>query len=217
MRINPGIIVVVASCSQAVEPNTDADVVDSTVESSVTSGCQVVQSLTNSGTPTLLISPQTEIVSEFTRPMFPRFFRSGGWSTAGAFVRDSNGFTLPAVTASTSLLAGWMSLPFESGETLSGISLTVCGDGTTAIVVNPWATQYDGEQPNQTDWPRSIGSSISLGPPSTWSTFDVPTLPITLQSNSTLWLDATVIQLSTATPTPPPNMAISQVVLYVNH
>lgn len=180
-------------------------------------GCTIVQGLTNGGAPPYLISPRSAIVSEFTRPLFPHFFKQGSWST-GQFVRDSNGLTLPAVTAGAGGIPGWMSLPFNSGETVIGVSLTVCGDGTTFINADTFATQFAIEsKTNAQDLLSGTGSDaqIRIGP--TWQTIDIGMEPLLLSDISTFWLDVVALQTSSVVPTPPPSMAISQIVLHINH
>jgi hypothetical protein len=202
----------VVACSGE-EPDPDLAVL---VDEVTSTGCTVVQSPANAGTPPYLISPPTQIVSEFTRPVFPHFIRQGSW-TSGQFVRDGGGLTLLAVTANGAT-PGWIGMPFESGETVVGASLTICGDGTTAIVADTFATrvttaQFDWQQ----DSLRPTGGGQQIHAPSAWGSLDIPMAPILMQSNSTLWMSVSVLQLSTVTPPPPPSMAISQVTLYLNH
>lgn len=176
-----------------------------------------MQTRLNGGAPPYLISPQSQIVSEFTRPFFPHFFRQGGWS-AGQFVMDANGLTLPAVTATGSTAAGWINLPFEAGETVVGASLTICGDGTTSINVDTWGTRWTTDQQSHSqDYLRATGSGGPINHGAVWGVIDIQMLPLLMQQNSTLWMSIAAMQLSTAVPTPPPSMAISQITLYLNH
>lgn len=211
------LVCALATLLTACTPNeADPDLAVLMEEITSTAGCTVMQSPANGGSPPYLISPQSQIVSEFTRPMFPHFVRQGSW-TGGQFVRDSAGLTLLAVTANGTT-PGWISMPFASGETVVGASLTICGDGTTAIVADTFATrvttaQFDWQQ----DSLRPTGGGQQIHAPATWGALDIPMSPVLMEPNSTLWMNISVLQLSTVTPTPPPSMAISQVTLYLNH
>jgi hypothetical protein len=168
------------------------------------------------GNPAFQILPRSTIVADFTRPMFPHTFTQGSWSTP-RWVSDSHGFQLPAISATTGLQNGFMSLPFNSGETLVGVSLNICNDATTILIADTFASQFSiGSQDNFTDSLVGTGSIATGGTPGQWRTVDIGMEPLFMQDNSTLWLDFTAVQTSGASPPPPPVASISQIVMHLN-
>lgn len=139
----------------------------------------------------------------FTRPLFPTLFRQGPW-TAANFVRDSQGLTFPAII-STGLTGGWMSIPFQSGEILTGFSVWACGNGQTAMFFDGFATITADEFGDSID---AIGSGGMIAVPNVWTSINLTIPPVLMHSNSMVYL-----QLQATSPNAsPPSMAVASVI-----
>lgn len=169
------------------------------------------------------ISPRSNLTPSFTRSFFPRFVRQGSWATATQFVADANALTLPAVTAVSSGGGGLISLPVESdGSVMIGVSLVICGDSTTLLEADTYATRFTSPDANNiTDAMDFTGSLVTGGLAGglggQWRTVDIDTYQLTFSGDSTFWLSMFAIQPPNPPSTPPPVMAISQVIVNYSH
>lgn len=188
--------------------------------SAVTGGCTVVQTPPlQTNNPLFQISPKSTIASDFTRPVFPLLAKSGSWSTP-QYVVDLNGLALPSVVASGANV-GILNLPFNSGDTIVGVTMTVCGDAVTYIIGNVIASQFSIPMPppnppfeNLTDALVGIGSTISAGPGAVWHDVDIGMQPVTLADQSQLWIQ---LQAQAGSQGAPISMAVGRVLLHLNH
>lgn len=185
------------------------------IESAIAGGCQIVPGPVIGPGPGsgFRISPKSTILDSGVVAFFPRLLRVGSWTTA-QFVADSNGLTIPALTANGTA-AGWLDVPFDATRQIVGVSLNICGDGTTILAADTFATQFSNPQrDNFTDGIVGTGSLGTGGTPQVWHTVDIEMQPLALTEASTVWMDMSAIQTSTAVPTPPPSMAVSQIIVH---
>lgn len=206
------VAVLASACSVADSPEDPG--IGSEQDLTSTGGCQVYQAGTPIGPGPYDISPKSQIVSARTRPLFPVLFRQGSWSD-GRMVIDGNGLILPAIMANGTA-PGMMSLPFDSGDRVVGVSITLCVDSTSSLIANTYMSQFSNDQrDNFTDRLVPTGSGISGGQPGRWQTMDIDILPTTLTALSTFWIDMNAFQ-GAQPPGPPPQVAVSQVAIHLD-
>ncbi|MES2170572.1 MAG: hypothetical protein V4479_07600 [Actinomycetota bacterium] len=166
-------------------------------------GCNSVAGpMTGSGT--TVQRTGAPIPGAFTRSFVPTFFRSGPW-TGGLFVQDVNGLTQPAIV-STGSTSAWMTFPTESGETINGFSITVCGDGKSLLNVDTFATMTDD---NPTDRLVASGSGGPTNNTNTWMEYNVPMAPTIMTPHSSIY--ASLTAASALEPTPSEAVALVRV------
>lgn len=184
-------------------------------EEAIVGGCQIAQGPVVGPGPGsgFQIAPRSRIVDSGVVAFFPRLFRMGSW-VAAQFVVDANGLTIPAITVNGNA-AGWLDVPFDATRRIVGVSMNICGDGTTVLVADTFATQFSSPQrDNFTDGIVGTGSIATGGSPGIWHTVDIGMQPLALTEASTMWMDLSAVQTSTVVPRPPPSMAISQIVVH---
>lgn len=183
----------------------------------LSNGCVSAPVPSTNGNPGLVLQPSSATASDFTRVLFPRLVKQGSWNSSGQFIADMRGFALPALVATSGNVPGWLSLPFDSGETVSGITMTACSDSTTLLDVELFATQFSaGGQDNFTDGLMGAGGSALIGSPGLWHNADISMEPIFMNPGSTLWMSVAAVQTSPTVPQPPPSFAIGQIVLHMS-
>lgn len=206
-RMNLLVAIVTLCCCST--PSPDQTQLDSPTESTTAdqltaTGCTTVSSpfpVTSLGSLAIQGAP---VPGVFSRPLFPSLIRQGPWS-ATQFVRDANGLTFPAIIA-TGGASGWMAVPFQSGDIMSGIQVWACGNVATAMFFDIFATITDDDP---TDEITPAGSGGMLNVPNVWTAinFALP-VPLVTHTNGMIYLNLQ------ATSVPPPSMALAAVIPY---
>lgn len=87
--------------------------------------------------PAILNELQDNIVStkrkSFSRPRAPRFVLQGSWAVP-SLVTDSLGKTLVASVSTAGSVAGYIEIPFDDGDRITGLALQVCGNASADTV-----------------------------------------------------------------------------------
>lgn len=200
-----------SGCIESVHANTETEQGSEDLASA--NSCNTVLILPQGGTGVVAAPPAQSIVSDFVRPMFPDLYRRGSWSGA-TFVADRNGLVLPAVTA-TGDTPGWLTVPFESGETLTGLSFFLCGNPQTTFSVDTFATNIadvlgDGGSYDSLNPTGSAGTTSGIGP--VWRRFDMVLLPRTLNAGTMVH-----VQVGALAITGTRSMAMGSVVAHFIH
>lgn len=190
----------VCSCS-SVEASTDEEPTGSESSALAAVGCTPVSSPFPVSSLQSIVQNGAPVPGVFSRPTFPNLIRQGPWSAA-QFVKDSNGLTLPAIV-STGVTPGWMSIPFESGEILTGFTVWACGNGQTAMFFDSFSTITADEPGDSID---ATGSGGMVNVPNVWTAINLTISPILMHTNSMVYLTLT----STSVPTP--SMAVAAVI-----
>lgn len=168
----------------------------------VTNGCSTVTSVPQFSPAVATRAPGPRVAANGIRPIAPIFLRQGGWSS-GQFIMDGNSFTLPAISA-TSQTPGLITVPFQQGDQPSAVSLYVCGNTNTALLIDTFATETPD---NPSDSPQGTGSGMLLHPGPAWSEFRVNFPPISLTSDSQFYIQLSAV--ATTTPASPINLAVA--------
>lgn len=160
------------------------------------------------GTATSVNRSGPPIAGAFTRKFVPTFFRAGPW-TGGLFIQDRNGLTIPAIV-STGSASAWFTFPSESGETINGFAITVCGDSKSVLNVDTFATQTDD---NPTDHLAPSGSGGPTNNTNEWVQYSVPMVPTIMRADSLVYASLTAASVTQATP----GEAVAQITVYYDH